>query len=48
MLTGMQTLALYEASAPAVIDEIAHGRPAQIRALVGGPMFAALPPGREG
>ena len=34
MLTGLQTLAIYEASAPAVIDEIAHGRPAQIRALV--------------
>ncbi|HMV67393.1 MAG TPA: hypothetical protein PKA64_11125, partial [Myxococcota bacterium] len=40
MLTGLQTLALYEASAPAVIDEIAHGRPAQIRALVSRGMLA--------
>jgi len=39
-VTGLQTLALYEASAPAVIDEIAHGRPAQIRALVSRGMLA--------
>lgn len=36
----MQTLALYEAAAPAVIDAITHGRPAEIRALVSRGMLA--------
>jgi len=40
MLTGLQTLALYEARAGEVIEAITHGKPAQIRALVSPGMLA--------
>ena len=39
-LTGLQTLALYEARAPEVIHAIMHGKPAQVRALVSRGMLA--------